>query len=261
MTAPQVLRFAEYERPRPRPSGIDVVSTLRHFAICTYAMDPARLRPWVDERFELLTIQAGGQPRALLSIVPFCELDFRLAAYPSPQFRFNQTNYRVYVTDRQTGEPCVWFIGSLLDSPTVVVPRYLWKLPWHYGRMRFDCTLEDGYYTQYRMETRSKWGSAELQLRQEAGLQQRHPGFPDEESALVTLTHPLTGYYYRRDGRLGSYSIWHDRLHMQPARLLAARFDVLERMGIVDIEEQQQPYSLLVQPETEFTIYLPPAAV
>ncbi len=261
MAARQALRFADHERPRPRPSGIDVVSTLRHFVICTYAVDPARLRPWVDERFDLLTIPLAGQHKALISIVPFCELDFRLAAYPSPQFRFNQTNYRIYVTDRQTGEPCVWFIGSLLDSFTVAVPRYLWKLPWHYGRMRFDCELEGGLYRRYKMETHSKWAEARLELRQEVGLEQKHPGFPDEESALVTLTHPLTGYYYRRDGRLGSYSIWHDRLKMTPAQLLSARFDVLERMGIANSEEQQQPYSLLVQPKTEFTIYLPPAAV
>ena len=27
-------------------------------------------------------------------------------------------------------------------------------------------------------------------------------GFPDRETALVYLTHPLTGYYYRRDGQV-----------------------------------------------------------
>jgi hypothetical protein len=90
------LRFADLARPRPQPKGIDVVSTLRHFAIVTYAVPPERLRPLVDARFELLTVPVNGQPRGLISIVPFAELDFRLAAYPSPQFAFRQTNYRIY---------------------------------------------------------------------------------------------------------------------------------------------------------------------
>ncbi len=253
------VRFAAVARPKPQPSGIDVVSTLLHFAIITYAVPPERLRPLVHERFELLTIEVNGERRALVSVVPFQELDFRLAAYPSPQFRFGQTNYRVYVTDRSTGQPCVWFLGSLLDSVTVMIPRYIWKLPWHYGQMRFDCRLgADGLYSHYAIRTRSAWGSAALELRQGTGLFQQHGGFPDEETALVYLTHPLSGYYTRRDGQLGSYSIWHDKLEMQSAEVVAARFEALERLGVASFEEQCRPYSALVQAQTEFTIYLPP---
>lgn len=259
--APHPLSFKDCLIPRPKPRGIDVVSLLHHFAIVTYAVDPARLRRRVHPRFELLTIEREGRKRALISIVPFAEVNFGLAAYPSPRFRFNQTNYRVYVTDTKTGDHCVWFIGSLLDSITVLIPRYLWKLPWHYGQMQFDCELDGKSYKHYRMRTRSKWADAELELVTEAGLKSAHYGFPDEESALAYLTHPLKGYYYRRDGKLGSYSIWHDRLNMQPARLASARFDVLDRMGIAGLEEQQEPYSVLVQPEAEFTVYLPPTPI
>lgn len=255
----QPLRFLDAARPKPQPRGIDVVSTLLHFSIITYAVPPERLRPLVHERFELLTVEVDGEQRALVSVVPFQELDFRLAAYPSPQFRFGQTNYRVYVTDRSAGQPCVWFLGSLLDSLTVVIPRYLWKLPWHHGRMNFDCALgADRRYERYAITTRSAWGGAVLKLRQTKGLTQQHTGFPNEETALVYLTHPLSGYYYRRDGRLGSYSIWHDTLEMQAAQVVEARFEALERLGVASFEEQGRPYSALVQAQTEFTIYLPP---
>ena len=127
------------------------------------------------------------------------------------------------------------------------------------GACTFDCSLgADGRYSHYAIETHSAWGGARLQLRQRAGLTQRHGGFADEETALVYLTHPLSGYYTRRDGRLGSYSIWHDKLNMHPAEEVEARFDALERLGVASFEEQRTPYSVLVQPETEFTIYLPP---
>jgi uncharacterized protein YqjF (DUF2071 family) len=255
---PQKVRFADLVTERPAPRGIDVFSILRHFAIITYAVEPERLRPLIHPRFELLTIEVGGSSRALISIVPFEELEFRLALSAFPRFRMAQTNYRVYVYDTKNNEACVWFIGSLLDSPSVVVPRYLWKLPWHYGRMRFDCEVQDGRYSHYKLETRSTWGEARLTLHQEAGYTRAHTGFTDEESALAYLTHPLTGYYYRRDGRLGSYKVWHDRLQLSPAQVQDAHFTVLERLGIVTPAEQLAPYSVMVQPQTEFTIYLPP---
>jgi hypothetical protein len=125
--------------------------------------------------------------------------------------------------------------------------------------MRFDCELQDGRYRHYKLTTRSAWGEAKLSLTQELGYSQTHAGFTDEESALVYLTHPLSGYYYRRDGRLGSYKVWHDRLQLTPARLLDADFAALQRLEICTAEEQHMPYSVLVQPQTEFTIYLPPA--
>ena len=38
-------------------------------------------------------------------------------------------------------------------------------------------------------------------------------------------------------------------------RMVAAAVALL---GLVDAAEQQEPHSILIQPETEFTIYLPP---
>ena len=254
------LHFADHLIPRPAPRGIDAVTRLADFAIITYCVPPEHLRPLIHERFALDTIDFGTGEQALLSVVPFRDLDFTAAAFPFPKWRFGQTNYRVYVRDRLTGEHCVWFTGTTLASWTVALPRYLWRLPWHAGRMRFDCQLADGRYHHYAMETRARWAPASLQLRSVDAAAQ-HPGFPDEESALVCLTHPLTGYYYRRDGRLGSYTVWHDQLDLHAGELIDARFGFLDRLGLVPFAEQAQPYSVLLQPETEFTIYLPPVAV
>ncbi len=254
------LRFADHLRPRPKLTGIDAVTRLADFAIITYALPPERLRPLIHERFELDTIDYGAGQRALLSVVPFRDLDFTAAAFPFPKWQFGQTNYRVYVRDRLNGEYCVWFIGTTLASCTVNIPHYLWRLPWYRGRMQFDTELAEGRYSRYEMSTQSRWAAAELSLRSRAGAA-LHPGFVDEESALVCLTHPLTGYYYRRDGRLGRYRVWHDKLELHAGEIITARFDLLDRLGLVPFSEQGQPYSVLLQPETEFTIYLPPVAV
>lgn len=259
----QPLTFQTAQQPRPQPVGIDVVSKLRHFAIITYAVEPARLAGLFPPRFALDTITVDGQTKGLLSVVPFIDVDFTAAVYSFPTFTMGQTNYRLYVTDTATGEHCVWFLGTVLDSWTVAVPRYLWRLPWHPGRIRFDCDVDEanGRYRQYTMHTEAAWAPARVRLSQEPQPELALPGFRDTETGLVLLTHPLAGYYYRRDGRLGSYRVWHERLRVTPARLASAQFGLLARMGLVTAAEQAQPHSVLVQPETEFTVYLPPRVV
>ncbi len=256
------LIFTDDLLKRPSPAGLDVQTTLRHFAIITYAVPPSRLRGLIDSRFELDCIEIEGEQYALLSVVPFEDQDFRSAVFPSPRWKFGQTNYRVYVRDRVTGRHAVWFLGTVLGSWTVNIPRYLWKLPWHYGRFLMDCIQdESGRYTTYRVVTHSAWAPAEIQLSHHPGLPLSFPGFPNLETGLVVLTHPLTGYYYRRDGRLGSYAIWHNRLAPAVGRVESARIDLLDRLGLVPFEEQMQPYSVLIQPQTEFFIRLPPRPI
>jgi hypothetical protein len=247
----------------PEVSRRDALATLAHFAIISYAVDPARVRPHVHPRFEIdcfVDSPAGPRTRTLVSIVPFEDQDFRFAAAPWLKFRFGQTNYRTYVIDRETGERAVWFFGTTLDSWMVVVPRHLWRLPWHRGRVRFDCEFNaaEARYTRYRMSTRGKWAPAEIELDDRGEGVCELSGIPDFESGLVTLTHPLLGVYYRRDGKLGSYRIWHDRLRCNVGRCTRARIELFDRLGLVAYAEQCTPHSLLIQRETEFAIHLPP---
>lgn len=237
------------------------MTTLRHFAIVTYAVPPERLQALVHPRFELDCVVFDGRPRALLSVVPFEDQDFRAAAFPSPRWGFGQTNYRIYVRDRVSGSRAVWCLGTTLGSWAVAVPRYLWRLPWRYGRVRFDCVQDhSGRYACFRMTTESRWASAELDI-EDLGTPPVFDGFPDAETGLVALTHPLTGYYTRRDGHLGSYAVWHERLMPSAGRVRSARWDLLDRLGIVPFAEQRTPHSVLVQPRTEFIVRLPPRRV
>jgi Uncharacterized conserved protein (COG2071) len=255
------LQFADGLLTRPVVSGRDALATLHHFATISYAVDPARVRPHVHMRFDLdCFVQLDTGPRALVSMVPFEDQDFRFAGIAWAQFRFGQTNYRTYVIDRETGERAVWFFGTALDSWTVLIPRYVWRLPWHRGHMKFDChyDAQAGRYTGYRMTTRSDWAPAEIELEDTGRSLESLDGVDDFEAGLVLLTHPLLGVFYRRDGKLGSYRIWHDRLQCNAGRCLSARIELFDRLGLVPFVEQGVPHSVLVQHETEFAIYLPP---
>jgi uncharacterized protein YqjF (DUF2071 family) len=259
----ETLSFSEARLTRKRPSGLDAETTLAHFAIVTYLVDPQVARPHIHPRFQPDWVEVDGRTWALLSVVPFLDQDFRFAKIPWPQWNFGQTNYRIYVTDSETGAHVAWFFGTSLDSVTVSIPRYLWKLPWHKASINFDCTYDAQAkrYTSYRMRTTHSWADADLELTDSGEPPTQLTGFDDLETGLVLLTHPRTGYYYRRDGSLGSYSIWHNRLQPTVGGVVSARFDLLDRLGLVQRGDPARVHSVLLQHQTDFTIYLPPKKV
>ena len=203
-------------------------------------MPPERLRPLVHPR-DFKMVSLDGANRALISVVPFEDQDFRAAAWPSPRARFGQTNYRIYVVDRETGQRAVWFLGTTLGSWTVAVPRYLWRLPWHHGRFAIACAQDaTGRYTTYRVDTQSCG-------RRCAGA--RRTAAPDASpmiTRLTVLTHPLPSASANpRDGRLGSYSVWHERLVPTGGRVRAGASRLLDRLGVVPFAEQAVAHSVL----------------
>lgn len=102
------------EISRPSVSGIDVVTTLAHFAIITYTVPAEILRPMIPERFELELIDTDHGPRALMSVVPFEDRDFRFAALPFAKLRFGQTNYRSRLLSAAQNPLAAKLLGDLL---------------------------------------------------------------------------------------------------------------------------------------------------
>lgn len=252
----------DHRRVRRHLGWLGARTTLRHFALITYSLPRARLAPHIpEERFEISAFSVGGQERALLSVVPFLDEDFRFPRLlPFIRSSFGQTNHRVYVTDRRTGEPAVWFLGTTLGSPVVALPRHLWKLPWHAARYRFDCRYDEARrrYERYALEIDSAWCSGSIELADEGIAPGLLEGFTSMEEQTLVLTHPTSGYFRRRDGRLGTYSIWHEEMRMSAARPLCLYLGLYERLGLLSRAEMQQPHSVLLCPSVEFDIHLPP---
>jgi hypothetical protein len=71
--------------------------------------------------------------------------------------------------------------------------------------------------------------------------------------------HPLRGYYRRRDGRIGTYAVAHERLEMTRGVASESRFAVFEDQNLVD--RGAVPHSVLPMLKTVFTIELPPTAL
>lgn len=258
------LRFTPALLSKPAAGGLAVETTLQHFAILTYWVDPSRLRRHLHPRFEPVCLAAEGEPpRALISVVTFLDRDFRFAACPWIRASFGQTNYRAYVLDTETGEHAVWFFGTCLDSIAVIVPRYLWQLPWYRARMAFDCRFDEAArrYSRFRVATRSHWSPGRLSLADSGAAPDELPGFARLEAAMVVLTHPLRGFFLRRDGALGSYAIWHDRTRPTVGHVQEASYPLLQRLELVEAGDVRPVHSVLLQARIDFTIYLPPAKI
>jgi hypothetical protein len=258
------LRFTEDLLSKPVPRGLSVETTLQHFAIVTYLVDPSDLRKHLHPRFEPICVAVDGRrPQALVSVVTFQDRDFRFVACPWFTATFGQTNYRAYVQDSETGDQAAWFFGTCLDSVSVAVPRHLWKLPWHRARMTFDCRCDAGgpRYSTFRVDTRSRWAPGRLAIADSGEPPDRIPGVSNLEAGLVLLTHPLRGYFFRQDGALGSYAIWHGRTKPTTGTLLEAFYPLLERLNLVRAGALSGVHSVLLQPSIDFTIYLPPSKV
>jgi uncharacterized protein YqjF (DUF2071 family) len=255
------LRFTSNLLRRPAPHGLAVETRLHHMVSVTYAVDPDTLRGHLHRRFEpdCVSLDRGGLT-ALVSVVTFLDRDFRFVACPWPKSTFGQTNYRAYVTDSETGEHVAWFFGTCLDSISVAVPRYVWRLPWHRGRLDFRCPYDErsARYASFAVTTRCKWAPADLEVADSGQPPRRLEGFTQLESGLVVLTHPLRGYFFRRDGTLGTYTVWHDRLQTTEGSIVKARYPLLQRLGLVQEGDTHSVHSVLLQRSVDFTIYLPP---
>ncbi|HEY1014452.1 MAG TPA: DUF2071 domain-containing protein [Herpetosiphonaceae bacterium] len=245
-----------------RDGWMDVRTRLLHFALITYALPAERLARHIPaDRFEIPTWQIGGRPMALLSAVPFYDADFHFPRIaPWLKFGFGQTNHRAYVIDRRTGEHCVWFFGTTLGSPVVHIARQLWRIPWHPARYELECRYDAAArrYDRYAYRIDSAWGGARIDLADSGAPAGLAEGFASADEMQLVLTHPITGFFHRLDGKLGTYAVWHKELTGTRAEARDLHFSLYERLGLLSAEEMRHPYSAIICPEIEFHVYLPP---
>jgi len=249
----------------PSTNWLTVETQLRHFALITYALPAERLARHIpSERFDIFTTEINGTSQALISVVPFVDVDFHfMRIAPFAKFHFAQTNYRAYVIDKASGELCVWFFGTTLGSPVVHLPRVLWRIPWHPAHYDIDCAYDANTqrYQRYRMQAKSSWSALHVELHDSGNTARTHIGFADEATFKLVLTHPITGYFYRLDGALGSYRVWHDELTLSEGNATTAYFGVCERLGLLSRDEMLHPISVLMTKQTTFKVLLPPHRV
>ncbi|GAA5045794.1 hypothetical protein HNP84_002554 [Thermocatellispora tengchongensis] len=233
---------------RPRARWHHARTDLDDFAIISYRVEPGALAGRLPPGFEpVVRAFADGRTGALVSAVAFRDRDFHFRFCPPAAISCGQINYRAYVTGRD-GESGVWFFGTELDHPLVAIPRHVWGMPWRRSRIAIEAEW-DGE-VRWRLES----GRARCEA---VGVAARElDGFAGEGEWLPLLTHPTVGWYLRRDGRVGTYSIWHPPMRAVHLEAGSARFAVFEGLGLVGAGDR--PHSILAQRSIPFDIHTPP---
>ncbi|HEY9843324.1 MAG TPA: DUF2071 domain-containing protein [Candidatus Obscuribacterales bacterium] len=243
---------------QPADGWMTVASRLTHFALITYALPVQALQRLLPDSLRLLEFTIDGKVQGLISMAVFLNQGFHFSRFaPLPHDDFGQTNYRIYVTD-PLGDPGIWFLGTSLGSLSYLLPRLCWGMPWHGARYRFDCRYRDGRYERFGIETHSDWGQASIRLQDTAEPMPLLPGFRSLAEQQLLLTHPVTGYFTRPDGRTGCYKIWHPAAELTLGTPEALYFRPLEQAGLLKPIQMQQPHSVLLQHQIPYRIYLPP---
>jgi len=242
---------------RPRRRWTDAVTLLRHFALVTFDVNPTALSAILPSTLRPdVRRLADGRDRAFVSAVSFRDVDFRFRGLELCRVSFNQTNYRSYVLgpDRRRA---VHFFETTLDSPLSFIPRRLWGMPWYPGHTEIEATWDGPRCVAYRHRCTGGRNAVDAEFTSADEARTGLDGFDDLEEAAAVLTHPLEGFYRSPSGRLGRYSVWHERLRPSLGRSIRARYEVFERLGLV--APGQVPHSVLLQPEVEFDVHLPPS--
>lgn len=238
------------ERPRPRWSH--AVTGLRDFAIVTWEVEPARIRGLLPHGFEPI----ADDGIAHVSMVPFLDRLFRFRALPFVPVNCGQVNYRTYV--RRGDETGVWFFGTALDSAFVAIPKKLWKMPWHRTTIKIGSRWDGQHCDRWEMRVKGRWEGALVVLEGSNQPLDRVTTYTPEASRAIFFD-PFRGWYTRTDSEsdeLATYSVWHEPLRMERARVLEARSRVLTRLHL--LEAGQKPIWAGIQRYSRFEVHTPP---
>ena len=247
---------------RSQRSLLDVKTRLEHFSLISYKVPISRIEHLIPSRFKLWTFKTEGIEYALVSAVPFMDTDFSFyRIFKYPKFKFYQTNFRTYVIDQETGKNCAWFFGTTLGSLTSLIPKLRWKMPWQYGSFKFQFELNKKQYLKYEMEFKSKQGAGIANIKSSKNEMKLLEGFKSIDEQYLILTHPVTGYYFKRNKSLGTYDLWHPKMELFIGEPINLYFELFENLGLLTRDEMQAPHSILITPSIDFDILLPPREI
>ncbi len=238
---------------RPRPRWCHAHALLEDFAIINWSVDPERLRQHLPEGFE--PEERSGT--AYVAMVAFRNQGFHFRAAPFVRLSCGQADYRTFV--RRGEERGVWFFGGSLSSPLVVVATAMWKMPWHRESIDIGTSPRASAHAQWRFRASGDWGAAAVTLNSTGRPFPPSRSFDGVSDNVDSLTDPTVGWYPRRDGAVGRYSVWHEPLQLQEATAEVTRCDVFERLGLID--KNQSPSGAGLQRTVSFDVHTPPTKI
>ncbi|MDP9465287.1 MAG: DUF2071 domain-containing protein [Actinomycetota bacterium] len=238
---------------RPPTRWCNARALLEDFAIINWSVDSDRLQAHLPAGFE--PEERSG--KAFIAMVAFRSQGFHFRAAPFARISCGQADYRALV--RHGEERGVWFFGGSLSSRLVNIASTLWKMPWHYASIDITSSPNGDPSDRWNFDATGGWGAATIALIHTGRPFATPPDFGNSTESAATLVDPLVGWYPRRDGGVGRYSVWHEPLQLGEAAAEVARCDAFEQLGLID--KEQQPISAGLQKQIHIDVHTPPTKV
>ncbi len=196
----------------------------------------------------------------MVSACCFLNRNARWAPLEEPAIDYRQVTYRICVKHR--GEAGLFLFGAYIESGLPFVARQLaMRDAW-----AADFDVSAAYdphrraYRRYYCGVTSRHGNTIMEAKAPGPPPDAHPPFKTGREMSRFLTHRLTAYFWMPGDVLGNIRVEHGEMNPVEGWLIAARFDLWERLGILTRDEFMQHYAILVQPDIELTV-CPPSPV
>ncbi len=218
---------------------------LHNVIYISYLVPVKRIRPLVPKALKLACDESS---RVYISFVAMECRQARLSAFPFIKLSYYQLNLRTYVSDPKTGDAAVYFFNSGVSIGIISVFTRFIGIPWE--KISFNLSKNyDGIY-----HATGYW-CGELRFEIDASSSK------DLNDSIVShITGPMMGFI-GPEGKTQGFRINHKSLKVHPAVLNKIEFPLAVDKGLVRNIELNNPDSIFLVPEAEFTIFLPPAKV
>jgi uncharacterized protein YqjF (DUF2071 family) len=230
---------------------------LHHVLYVSYLVPAARVRPHVPDMLKLSTV-AGD--RVFVSVVSMRCSGVRMTALPWPSFDYSQLNIRTYVRDSHTAQPAVCFLHSGVSSAAVSSLTRLFRLGWQKATFGVRTSQsQDGRYRDYVADGFWK-GHIKISAVESNRAEKTVEPLENWQSLINHLTAPLIGFGGTK-GNSERFEIIHRPLEVRAGDLRSIRFELLQSMNLVDDAALGEPDNVLLVPQAEFKVWLPPRRV
>jgi len=230
--------------------------TLSDILYVSYLIPASQIRPFVPEILPLATVN----DKAFISIVLFHASRIQFENFPSPHFVYDQINLRTYVKDPQTKSHGVYFLRSGINSATTFFLTRFLNFPWE--NIHFSIKEEhdkEGNYVRYLVS--GDWqGKFNVDVKEDASQTINYLPFSTIEEAVQYLTCPLTGFY-GSSLKLKRFKVKHSHIQTKYCEVLNISFPLLTDSGLLTEKEILHPHSILLAPQGQFQVFLPPRAI
>ena len=232
---------------------------IQNFALVTHAVPAERVRAHVPERFRLQTfVDDDGREKALVSANGFCNRQTHLSGLRYPAHDFDQVTFRTYVDFR--GRRGSYFFGTYVSTRLSWVGQFSVARNTWLADFDVDVRLATDGYESYRCRAAGPRGEVAYRVEAAEAPAAKVP-FTTGDDLAGFITHRLWGFTKSPAGIQIQGRVDHRRMHPFSGRLLEGNCGFWERMGILEPDEFEDAYSVLVEPSVRFTLFPPRPAI